>query len=105
MYLNFSIDGGSELQNEQDPDLIVNPVKGLIVHFTDGTIWNNDTATIRHHLRNGTSVFSYALKLDDRSIALFSAKKIEMFILSGLTQKEIKTAAQIPQYLNCLKAK
>jgi len=105
MYLNFSIDGGSELVNEQDPDLVVSPIKGLLVHFTDGTTWTSDTATIRHYLRDGTSVFSYSLKLDDKTLEIFTIKKIEKFILAGLTQKDIKIAALIPQYLSCLKTR
>src|SRR4051812_32280417 len=63
IYLNFSIDGGTETPDDEEPDLVVGSMKGLTVQFDDGSTWSNDTAFIGHHLRRGTSVFSYALKM------------------------------------------
>jgi hypothetical protein len=103
IFLNFSVDGGSETPDDEEPELVVSTIRGLSVQFSDGGTWSNDTAFIRHHLRGGTSVFSFALKMNDKTFDLFTSKTIAQFTLAGLTQKEITQAGLIARYLICLK--
>ena len=102
MFLSFSIQGGSEKGVVSAEDLSLDQMKGLSVQFSDATTWSSDSAIIRHHLRNGVSVFSYALRLDEKTLGLFTSKTISRFSLARLTQKDIAQAGRIPDYLRCM---